>query len=112
MGFGKAIVYVRLQRMELKLPLQVPFAARDFYPVEPPRHTYLDALTPETQRAVDCLPHRTAKRHALFKLQRNRFGDELCVQLRLVNLLNVDEDLALGLLRQVLFELFDFGALA
>src|SRR5581483_6833148 len=40
------------------------------------------------------------------------FRDQLRVELGLVNFLNVDEDLALGALGHILFELFDFGALA
>ena len=49
---------------------------------------------------------------ALFKLQGDRFGNQLRVELGLVNLLNIDEDFALGFLGQILLELLDLGAFA
>src|SRR5262249_46395385 len=72
----------------------------------------LDSLAAKAQRAIDGLTHRTTERHALFELQCDRFADQLRVQLRLVDFLNIDEDFALRLLRHVLLELLDFRALA
>src|SRR5205823_1249523 len=73
-------------------------------------HAHLDSLTAKTQRRIDGLAHGTAKRHAFFELQSDRFRYELGVEFGLVNLLDVDEHFALGLFRKVLFELFDLGA--
>src|SRR2546423_14469188 len=98
--------------MQRKLPLQVPFAARDFGAIEAPRYPNLNALTAETQRRIHALAHGAPEGHALFELQRDRFRHQLRVQFRLVHFLNIDEDLALGLLGHILLELLDFGALA
>src|SRR5207237_4057432 len=50
--FRKSVVDIGPQRMQRKLPLQVPLAARDFGAIQAPRHTHLDSLAPEPQRRV------------------------------------------------------------
>src|SRR5471032_2946561 len=109
--FGKTVVDIRAQRVQRKLALQIPFAARDFGAVETAGNPHLNALAAETQRRIHGLAHRPPERYALFQLERNRLRHQLRIELGLVNLLNVDEDFALGLLRHVLLELFDLGAL-
>src|SRR5450432_2180888 len=109
--FGKTVVDIRAQRVQRKLALQIPFTARDFGAVETPRNPHLNALAAESQRRIHGLAHRPPERHALFQLERNRLRHQLRIELGLVNFLNVDEDFALGLLRHVLLELFDLGAL-
>src|SRR5262249_28106587 len=52
------------------------------------------------------------ERHPLLELQCDALGDELGIELRPVNLLNVDEDLAIGALVELLLQLLDFRALA
>src|SRR5207302_7637973 len=54
--------------------------------------------------------HGAPESHSLLELQRDRFRHKLRVQLRLMHFLNVDEDLALGFLREFLLELLDLGA--
>ena len=103
---------IRAQRVQRKLPLQIPFRTRDFRAVQTSGNPDLNSLAAEAQRGVDSLAHGSAKRHAFFELQRDRFGNQLRVQLRLVDFLNIDEDFALGLLGQILLQLFDFRALA
>ena len=76
------------------------------------------ALHPEAldvglaHRRLDRLAHRTAERHALFQLQRDRFRYQLRIQFRLVHFLDVNKHFPAGLLRQVLLQLLDFRALA
>jgi hypothetical protein len=57
---------------------------------------------------------RIARRNgdALLELRRHRLGDQLRVELGLLDLLDVDEDLAAGLLLDLLLQLVDLGALA
>src|SRR5262249_40413057 len=110
--FGETVVDIRAQSVQRKLALQIPLGTRDFGAVQPAAHAHLDALAAEAQRTIDRLAHRAAERHALFQLQRNRLAHQLRIQLGFVNFLNVDEDFALGLLRHVLLELLDLGALA
>src|ERR1700722_1965437 len=98
--------------MQRQLALQIPFAARDFGPVQPARDANLDTLAAKAQRRIDGFSHRSAKCYALFELQRNGFGHQLRIELWFVNFLNIDENFALGLLGEVALELLDFGALA
>ena len=63
------------------------------------------------QRGLDCLTHRPPERHALLELHRDRFRDQLRFELRLLDLLDVDEDLAVGPLLDLLLQLVDLRAL-
>src|ERR1019366_7950334 len=96
--FGETVIDVGAQGVQRKLPLQIPFAARDFRAVQTAAHAHLDALAAEAQRRIHRFAHRPPEGHALFQLQSDRFAHQLRVQLRLVHFLYVDEDLTLGLL--------------
>src|SRR6202030_763983 len=74
--------------------------------------TDLDALATEAKRGVDRLAHGAAEADALLELQRDVLGDQLCVELGLVDLKDVDKHLARGPLLDVGLELVDLGALA
>src|SRR5262249_30988483 len=60
----------------------------------------------------DRLAHRAAERDALLELHRHRFGNQLRIEFRFLDLLDVDEDLAVGALLDFLLQLVDFRALA
>src|SRR5262245_54996825 len=92
--------------------MQVPLRAGDLGAVQAARDAHLDAARAEAQRRFHRLAHRAAERHALLELHRHRFGDELRIELRLLDLLDVDEDLAVGPLLDLLLQLVDFRALA
>ena len=111
-GFTESVIDIGAQRVQRKLPLQIPFRPRDFSAVQAPRHANFNSLAAETQRRIDRFAHRAAERHALFELQRDRFRHQLRVELGLVHFLNVDENFALGLLRQIALQLLDLRALA
>src|SRR5581483_7063045 len=87
-------------------------AARDLGAVEPARYAHLNSLAAEPQRRIHGFSHRSTERHALFQLQCDGLSHQLRIEFRLVYFLNIDEHLALGLLGEVLLELFDLGALA
>src|SRR5262245_20931240 len=91
---GEAVVDVRPQGLQRQLPVQVPLRARDFGAVQPAGDAHLDPAGAEAQRRFHGLAHRAAERDALFQLHRDRLADELRVELRLLDLLDVDEDLA------------------
>ena len=93
-------------------PLQIPFFARDFRAVQPARYAHLDAFAAKSQRRIHCLAHRAPESHALFKLQRNRFGHERRVQFRAVHFLNIDVHFPLCPLLHFGLELVDFRAFA
>src|SRR5919106_822609 len=61
---------------------------------------------------LDRLAHRATERHALFELHGHRLGNQLRFELRLLDLLDVDEDLAVRPLLDLLLQLVDFGPLA
>src|SRR6186997_678874 len=110
--FGEAVIDVRAERLQGELAVEVPFRARDLRAVQPSRDAHLDATRAEAQRRLDGLAHRPAERHALFELHRHRLRDELRVELWFLDLLNIDEDLAVGPLLDFLLQLVDFGPLA
>src|SRR5678815_1375908 len=66
----------------------------------------------EPERRLDGFAHRAAERDALFQLLGHGLGDELRIQLRLLNLLNIDEHFAVGPLLDFGFQLLDFRPLA
>src|SRR5580765_4359788 len=109
--FREAVVDVGAQRLQRQLPVQVPLRPRDFGAVQTARDTHLDPAGAEPQRRFHRLAHRPAERHALLELHRHRLGDQLRIELGLLNLLNVDEHFAAGLLLDFLLQLVDLGPL-
>ena len=110
--FGEAVVDVGAQRLQRQLAVQVPLRAGDFRAVQAARDAHLDAAGAEAQRRFDRLAHRAAEGDALLELHRHRLADQLRVELRLLDLLDVDEDLAVRLLLDLRLQLVDFRALA
>src|SRR5262249_14796049 len=110
--FREAVVDVGAQCLQRQLAVQVPLRARDFRAVQTARHAHFDPACTEAQRRFDRLAHGTAERDALLELHRHRFANQLCVELRLLDLLDVDEDLAVRPLLDLLLQLVDLGPLA
>src|SRR5688572_17709449 len=110
--FGKPVVDVGAQRLQRQLAVQVPLGARDFRAVQPAGDTHLDAASAEPQGGFDRLAHRAAEGDALFELNGHRLGNQLGLQLRLLDLLDVDEDLPVRSLLDLLLQLVDLSALA
>ena len=69
-------------------------------------------LQPKRSAESTDLAHRAAEADTLLELERDVLGNQLSVELRLVDLEDVDEDLAAGALLDVGLELVDLGALA
>src|SRR6266576_6489169 len=92
--------------------MQIPLGPRDFGAVQTSGDAHLDAAGAEAQRRLHRLAHRAAEGDALLELHRHRFGDELRVELRLLDLLDVDEDYASALLLDLLLQLVDLRPLA
>src|SRR5260221_6027821 len=111
-GFREAVVDVGAQRLQRQLTVQIPFGPGNFGAVQAAGDAHLDAARAEAQRRFDRLANRAAERHALFELHRHRLGDQLSVELRLLDLLDVDEHLATGLLLNFLLQFVDFRPLA
>src|SRR5262244_3388888 len=88
-------INIRAERLERQASLQVPFFAGDFRTVQAAGNTDFDSLAAETQSRVHRFAHRAAESNALFELQRNRFRNKRCLELRAVHFLNVDVHFAL-----------------
>src|SRR5262249_15836894 len=110
--FAEAILDIGAKRVQRKAALQVPLGAGDFISIQTAGDANLNPLATEAQSGVDSFAHGATKAHALFKLQRNRFRDQLRVELRLVHLHDVDEDITIGALLQLALQLVNLSAFA
>lgn len=88
----------------------VVLASGDFGAAEAAGNHNLDALGVELDGSADGLLHRAAERDTLFQLRGNAFGDELRVEVGLLNLDHVDAGRLADEGFDLLAELFDFGA--
>src|SRR2546421_327557 len=78
--------------MQRHAALAVPFHARDFGAAEPPRTVDADAAGAEPHRRLHRALHGAAEGDAALELLRDRFGDELRVELGLPDLDDVDDE--------------------
>src|SRR6185503_10703688 len=107
----EAVVDVGAQRVQRHAALAIPLAARDLDAVEPSRAHDLDALRAEAHRVLHRALHRAAEHDPLLELLRDRVGDELRVDLRLADLLDVEADVAAHHLAQIAAQRLDVLAL-
>jgi hypothetical protein len=69
-------------------------------------------LRAHAHRALHRALHGATERDALRQLVRDVVGDELRVELRTLDLLDVDPDFLAGQLRELVAQLVDLGALS
>src|SRR5437660_1839893 len=108
---GKPVIDIGAQRMEWHTTFAIPLAARDFHAIQAPRAHDLDALGAEAHRVLHRPLHRAAKHDPLLQLLRDRIRDQLGIDLRLANLLDVQADVAAHHLAQVTAQRLDVLAL-
>src|SRR5258708_3737338 len=108
---GHSIVDVRAQRMQRYTAFAVPLHAGDLGAAQPPRAVDTDAAGAQPHGRLHRTLHGAAKGDATLELLRNRFGDQLRVELRLPDLDDVDDDVGIGELGDLLAQLLDVGAL-
>src|SRR6516164_2883485 len=89
---GDAVVDIRAQRMQRHAALTIPLHARDLRAAEPARAIDADTAGAESHRRLHGALHGAAEGHAALELLRDRFGDELGIELRLADLDDVDHD--------------------
>ena len=111
-GLGKTVIDVGAQRVQWQTALKVPLGAGDLIAVQTAGDANLDALATEAESGINGLAHGAAEADALLELEGDVLGNELSVELRLVDLEDIDEDLAAGALLDVGLELVDLGAFA
>src|SRR4051794_5849046 len=111
--FREAVIDRRAERVQWHLAFAIPFRARYFRAVQATRAAQTNPLRAEVHRDLDGLLHRAAIGDTALDLQRDVLGHELRVELRRLDLLNVDLDLlALRHLRNLFGHLLDLGAFA
>src|SRR5262249_30211760 len=108
---GHAVIDVGAQRVQRHAALAIPFHACDFGAAEPAGAVDADAAGAEPDRRLHGALHGTAERDAALELLRDRFGDQLRIELGFADFDDVDHDIAVGQLRDLLAQLLDVGAL-
>src|SRR5437870_5871142 len=93
--------------MERHTTFAIPLAAGDFHAVQAARAHDLDALRAEAHRVLHRPLHRAAKHDPLLELLRDRIRNQLGVDLRLADFLDVQADIAAHHLAQVTAQRLD-----
>src|SRR5579859_178918 len=109
---GETVVDVGAQRVQRQTALEIPLGTGDLVAVQAAGNANLDSLAAETQRRIDALAHGAAEANALLKLESDVLGDQLGVELGLVDLENVDKHIAAGALAELGLELLNLRTLA
>src|SRR6185437_121074 len=108
---GDAVIDVGAQCVQRHAAFAVPLHARDFGAAETARAVDADALGAETHGGLHRALHGAAERHAALELLRDRFGDQLRVELGLADFDDVDDHIAVGELGHGPAQVLDVGAL-
>src|SRR6478672_10751833 len=108
-GFG--IIDVAAQRVQRHPALAVPFGPRDLGAAETARAGDTNAFSTEAERRLNRALHGAAEGDAALELIGDALGDELCVDLRLADLDDIETHFRAGHARQLFLELLDVGAL-
>src|SRR5580700_566160 len=90
------VVDVGAQRVQRHAAFAIPFHARDFGAAQTARAIDADALGTQAHRRLHGALHGAAEGNAALELLRDRFGDQLRVELRLADFDDVDDHVALG----------------
>src|SRR5581483_2902783 len=108
---GDAVVDIGAQRVERHAAFAIPLHARDFGAAETAGAVDADALGAEPHCRLNGALHGAAEGDAALELLRDRFGDQLRVELRLADFQDVDDHVAVRHLSDDLTQLLDVGAL-
>src|SRR5256885_15322755 len=98
--------------MQRKASVLIPLGTRDLGAIEAARHANLDSLCSEAERRLHRLLHGAAEGDTALELRGDVLGHELRVELRTLDLLDVDVDLAVDELLQLIAQLVHFRTLA
>src|SRR2546430_8602889 len=110
LGRRGRVVDVGAQRVQRYAPFVVTLGPRDLRTPQPARRLDLDALRAHPHRALDRPLHGPPERDALCQLVRHRIRHELGVELRPLDLLDVDADFLARELRQLVARFVHLGA--
>src|SRR5262249_30014332 len=90
--FGKPEINRRTKRVQRDFSLPVPFSAGDLRSTESAGTANLDSESPEIHGCLNGLFHRAAERDAALNLEGDIFRDQLRIQLRGFDFLDIDLD--------------------
>src|SRR5688572_2476874 len=110
--FGEPVVDVGAKGVTRHTALRLIFAAGHFGATEAAGDGHAATLGATLHRALDRLLDGAAEGHAALQLVRYRAGDQVGVELRSSNLLDVHADPPAGELLQRVAQVFDLGAAA
>src|ERR1700693_2337825 len=108
---GDAGIDVGAERVQRHPALAIPFHPRDLGAAEPARAVDADALGAQAHGRLHGAFHRPAECDAALQLLRDRFRDQLRIELGLADLDDIDDHVGIGELRHAPAQLFDVGAL-
>ncbi len=90
----------------------IGFNASQFCTTQTTSTPDFDSLRPQIHSDLKRFLHRAPKANAPLQLECNIFGHELCIQVRLLDLLDIDIDVLAGNLGELLLQLVDLRAFA
>src|ERR1035437_2245431 len=102
LGFRKTVINVRTQGMQGNAPLAVPFGSGHLRAAQTAGTGDPDPLGAKLECRGDAFFHGAAEGDPAFQLESYVFGNQLSIQFRLANLMDVDEHFLGSQLRQVL----------
>src|SRR4029077_16792195 len=112
-GLSKTVIDRRAQRVQWNFSLAVPFRTRNLSAVQPTGATEFNPLRAKIHCCLHGFLHRASISDAALNLQRDVFGNQLRVDLRRLDFLDVNLHLfAVGHLGNFFRHLLDFRALA
>src|SRR5258707_3378348 len=111
LGRGLAVIDIGPQGVQWHPALAIPFHARDLGAAEPAGTVDANALGAEPHRRLDGSLHRAAEGDPALQLLGDALGDQLCLDLGIPDLDDVEADLAVGDLGDVAAQFVDVGAL-
>src|SRR6476469_2381481 len=111
-GLVEAVVDVRAQRVQRHTTLAVELRARHLRAAEAARALHPDALGTGAQRGLHALAHGATERHACRQLLGDALGDQLRVDLGVLDLEDVQLHLLAGELLELAADAVGLGAAA
>src|SRR5690606_15867029 len=113
LGFGSAVVDIGTQSVQGHTAFAIPFGTGDFDAVQTTGAHDLDALGAQAHGVLHGAFHGAAEHNALFKLLRDRIGNELGIGFGLADLFDIDVHRHAHQTLQIGLQVFDvFAALA
>src|SRR5580692_5520397 len=106
-----AVIDVGAQGVQRHAAFAIPLHPCDFGTAEPAGAVDADAASAKPHRRLHGALHRAAKGDAALELLRDRFGDQLRVELRFTYFHDVDHNITISQRRDPAAQLLDVGAL-